>query len=187
MVSSGEIVREHSGHVAVCCSAIGASPVQRGTDGPAARGAQRQLSSPRVLQWSARGKVALGVLFGRSGNHLMQIAGEYSILSSAVSSCVNVTLCRGDPGDALQMDVSTLREKAREAIQNGKLPTRSPDSTMGGPGCGEACALCGETLPRNQMELEAVFGEIPEMHKYHLHPRCFAAWECEREGRTSPE
>jgi len=100
-----------------------------------------------------------------------------------------VTLCRGDLGDALQMDVSTLREKAREAIQNGKLPTRSPDSTMGGPGCGEACALCGETLRRHQMELEAVFrqdGEIPETHKYHLHPRCFAAWECEREGRTSP-
>jgi hypothetical protein len=143
-----------------------------------------------VLQWSARGKVALRVLFGRSGNYLMQIVGEYPILASAVSSYVNVTLCRGDLGDALQMDVSTLREKAREAIQNGKLPTRSPDSTMGGPGCGEACALCGETLPRNQMELEAVFrqdGEIPETHKYHLHPRCFAAWECEREGRTSPE
>jgi hypothetical protein len=32
--------------------------VQRGTDGPAARGARRQLASPRVLQWSASGKVA---------------------------------------------------------------------------------------------------------------------------------
>ena len=33
------------------------------------------------------------------------------------------------------------------------------------------------------MELEAEFrqeGEIPELHKYHLHPRCFAAWEYER-------
>ena len=34
------------------------------------------------------------------------------------------------------------------------------------------------------MELEAEFrrdGEIPELHKYHLHPRCFmAAWEFER-------
>jgi hypothetical protein len=33
------------------------------------------------------------------------------------------------------------------------------------------------------MELEAVFrqdGEIPEAHKYHLHPRCFMAWESER-------
>ena len=81
------------------------------------------------------------------------------------------------------MDDSSLREKAREAIQNGKLPAGSPDRIMGGPGCGEACALCGETLRRNRMELEAEFrqdGDIPESHKYHLHPRCFAAWECER-------
>jgi len=84
-----------------------------------------------------------------------------------------------------------LQAKAREAIQNGKLPMRSPDSTMGGPGCGEACAICGETLRRTQMELEAEFrqdGEIPELHKYHLHPRCFAAWEFERSkgGDASP-
>jgi len=82
------------------------------------------------------------------------------------------------------MDDSALREKAREAIQNGKLPTRSPDSIKGGPGCGEACALCGETLRRNEMELEPEFkaeGEVPELHKYHLHPRCLMAWECERE------
>ena len=68
------------------------------------------------------------------------------------------------------MDDRPLHEKAREAIQNGKLPTRSPDRIMGGPGCGEACALCGETLRRNRMELEAEFrvdGEIHELHKYH--------------------
>jgi len=83
------------------------------------------------------------------------------------------------------MDDSILREKARAAIQNGKLPTRSPDRTMGGPGCNEACAICGETVRRTQMELEAEFsqdGEAPELHKYHLHPRCFAAWEFEREA-----
>jgi hypothetical protein len=81
------------------------------------------------------------------------------------------------------LDESTLREKAREAIQNGKLPTRSPDRIMGGPGCGEACALCGETLRRTQTELEPEFwqdGEAPESHKYHLHPRCFVVWESER-------
>src|SRR2546427_12162256 len=80
------------------------------------------------------------------------------------------------------MDDSSLREKAREAIQNGKLPARSPDRILGGPGGGEACALCGETLRRNRMELEAEFrveGEIHELDKYHLHPCCFAAWERE--------
>src|SRR2546426_4750631 len=57
-VSSGEIVREHSGHVAVRCSAIGASPMRRETDGPDARRARRQLASPRVLQWPSSGRIA---------------------------------------------------------------------------------------------------------------------------------
>lgn len=93
----------------------------------------------------------------------------------------------------LPIDDSTLREKARKAIQNGKLPTHSPLRVMGGPGCGEAFALCGEALLlRNQMELEPEFmndGEIPELHKYHLHPRCFMAWECERakDGQSGQE
>jgi hypothetical protein len=93
------------------------------------------------------------------------------------------------------MDASILREKAREAVQNGKLPARSPDRITGGPGCGEACALCGQTVQRSRMELEPEFrqdGEIPaasreleaEVHKYHLHPRCFAAWECERDASS---
>ena len=81
------------------------------------------------------------------------------------------------------LDGIRLREQAREAIENGKLPARSPDRIMGGPGCGEACALCGRTLGRIQMELEAEYrqdGEAPELHKYHLHPLCYAAWEFER-------
>jgi hypothetical protein len=81
------------------------------------------------------------------------------------------------------MDESILREKAREALQNAKLPARGPDGTTRGPGCGEACAICGETVRRTQMELEAEFrhdGEMRQPHKYHLHPRCFMAWEFER-------
>jgi hypothetical protein len=91
------------------------------------------------------------------------------------------------------MDDNTLREKALEAIKNGKLPTRSPDRIMGGPGCGEACAVCGETVRRSQIELEAEFrpkSEAPaasrrleaELDKYHLHPCCFMAWEFELLG-----
>lgn len=80
------------------------------------------------------------------------------------------------------MDDGPLREKAHKAILNGTVPTRSPDSTVGGPGCGEACVLCGEIVSRNQMELEPEFredGEAPELHKYHLHPRCYTALEFE--------
>jgi hypothetical protein len=81
------------------------------------------------------------------------------------------------------MDDSALREKAREAIQNGHLPTRRPDGTTGGPGCGDACAICGESVRRNQMELEAEFrhnSEATEVGKHHFHPLCYLAWEFER-------
>jgi len=108
---------------------------------------------------------------------------ERLILSPSGISYVDVTWCRDDLGDTLQVDDSILREKAREAIENGKLPTQYPERIMGGPGCGDMCAICGETLPRNQMELEPEFrldGAIAESHKYHLHPRCFMAWELER-------
>src|SRR5438132_12813426 len=58
MVSSGEIVREHSGHVAGCGSAIEAPRWQRGTDGPAARGHDASSRHPGWLQGLASGRIA---------------------------------------------------------------------------------------------------------------------------------
>jgi len=54
------------------------------------------------------------------------------------------------------MDDSTLHdETAREAIQNGRRPTRSSGSTMGDPQRGEVSANCGETAWRTRIEPEA--------------------------------
>ncbi len=47
-----------------------------------------------------------------------------------------------------------LGERAREAIRSGKLPARRPDRTLGGPGSQVHCAVCGELILRNQLELE---------------------------------
>jgi hypothetical protein len=80
-------------------------------------------------------------------------------------------------------DDCTLRAKAREALQNGKLPTRKPDRTLGGLGRGGACALCGEALTPTGMEIEMEFGRKRTTRRldiYHLHPRCFVAWELVR-------
>jgi hypothetical protein len=77
-------------------------------------------------------------------------------------------------------DDCTLRAKAREALESGKLPTRKPDRTLGGLGRGGACALCGELLTPTGMEIEIEFGgnrTTPRLDTYLLHPRCFAAWE----------
>jgi hypothetical protein len=92
-------------------------------------------------------------------------------------------------------DELILRDKAREAIRSGKLPAKKPDRTFGGPSSGAVCALCGDAIPRQQAELEIEFdsyGVMPGSAHYHLHPRCFAAWEFERTkvegtGQSHPE
>ena len=80
-------------------------------------------------------------------------------------------------------DEQILRGKAREVIQSGKLPSRPPDRTWGGPGVGAPCTVCGLPVKRDELEFEIQFahdGDNPGLDKFHLHVRCFAAWEFER-------
>ena len=82
-------------------------------------------------------------------------------------------------------DESTLREKAREVIQAGKLPDRRPDRTRGGLGAGSDCIICNATLKPHEIEFEIEFvgnGNKAGLDKYHVHLRCFAAWELERDN-----
>ena len=79
-------------------------------------------------------------------------------------------------------DEPILREKAREAIRRG-LTTRKPDRTYGGPGSEVPCAVCGQVVKREEMELEIEFNRDSAeagSNRYYFHPRCFAAWEFER-------
>jgi hypothetical protein len=77
-------------------------------------------------------------------------------------------------------DESILRKNAREAIYQGRLPRTRPDrTTLVGTGSGAACAICGDTVNRDQTELEIEF-EHAELVKYSLHAKCFSAWEFER-------
>jgi hypothetical protein len=83
------------------------------------------------------------------------------------------------------MDEETVRAKARSVIQNGKLPSRAPDRTWGGPGVGALCVICDLPVRPTEMEFEIQFqrnGENPGLDKYHVHIRCFAAWEFERQS-----
>jgi hypothetical protein len=81
-------------------------------------------------------------------------------------------------------DEVVLRARARSAIQDGKLPTRAPDRTWGGPGLGVACAICELPVKKDEMEFEIEFARDGNLDtgldKYHVHIRCFAAWEFER-------
>ena len=83
-------------------------------------------------------------------------------------------------------DEAILREKARVVIQNGKLPSRPPDRTWGGPGVGATCTVCELPVTTQEMEFEIQFARDAKqgleagLDKYHVHIRCFAAWEFER-------
>ena len=93
--------------------------------------------------------------------------------------CSGCVVC----GDIQMPDEGILREKARAAVKNGKLPARRPDRTWGGPGVGAACAVCERPVGRDELEFEIQFahdGSNPGLDKYHVHLRCFAAWEFER-------
>jgi hypothetical protein len=77
----------------------------------------------------------------------------------------------------------SLREKARATIENGKLPRRRPDRTWGGPGVGAPCTVCGDPVTSSQIEFEIQFTQDGSggLDKFHVHIRCFAAWEFERQ------
>jgi hypothetical protein len=79
-------------------------------------------------------------------------------------------------------DEHFLREKARAVVQQGKLPARSPDRVWGGPGVGASCTICGEPVTKDEKEFEIQFEQDGGggLDKFHVHIRCFAAWEFER-------
>jgi hypothetical protein len=79
-------------------------------------------------------------------------------------------------------DEIALRAQARKAVQGGKLPARSPDRVWGGPGVDAPCAVCTLPVGKGEMEFEVQFEQAGGggLDKFHLHRRCFAAWEFER-------
>ena len=80
-------------------------------------------------------------------------------------------------------DEAILRQQAKAALEAGKMPSRSPDRTWGGPGVGAPCSVCGKPVRADELEFEIQFardGDNPGLDKFHVHLRCFAAWEFER-------
>ena len=80
-------------------------------------------------------------------------------------------------------DEPILREKAREALYSGRMPTRRPDRTWSGPGVGASCSVCELPITEDQLEFEIQFPRddaAPGLGAVHVHMRCFAAWEFER-------
>lgn len=79
-------------------------------------------------------------------------------------------------------DESVLRARVREAMKTGNLPDHRPEHVWGGPGSGESCAVCGERVDKEDVELEVQFtpNQGAGATNYHVHAKCFAVWELER-------
>ena len=87
-----------------------------------------------------------------------------------------------DDADASVSPDGPLREKARRAIEAGDLPNRYPNRTWGGRGSGARCIVCGVPVMPEETELETEFARDygSGADTFHMHVRCFAAWELER-------
>jgi hypothetical protein len=80
-------------------------------------------------------------------------------------------------------DEAILRVKAREAIRTGRLPARRPDRTWSGPGVGFSCAVCERLVRRHDREVQIRLSTAwprARIGTFHVHLRCFAAWEFKR-------
>jgi hypothetical protein len=81
------------------------------------------------------------------------------------------------------MDDALLRERARSAIREGKLPAGAPHRTWGGPGSGVPCVVCELPVSRDGMGFQVQFvpgRDAPPVDVYHVHTGCYTAWEVER-------
>ena len=76
-----------------------------------------------------------------------------------------------------------IRALARAILHAGLMPRRDPEGTWGGMGIDVPCAICGELIGPDQATYELQFrreGKADALDRFHLHLRCFAAWEMER-------
>ena len=86
-------------------------------------------------------------------------------------------------------DEKILRAKAREAIRTGKLPSRRPDRTWGGPGVGAPARCAASPYHEGSVGVRDPVRPRrcnPGLDKFHIHVRCFAAWEFERDRDGRP-
>jgi hypothetical protein len=82
------------------------------------------------------------------------------------------------------VETSTLRLTIRSKLADGRLPRNSIPRIWGGPGNGEECDACEETIPKSQFVMEGLASEGGR--GVQLHVKCFYLWEDERRNADSP-
>ncbi|HET9395409.1 MAG TPA: hypothetical protein VFO36_05085, partial [Nitrospiraceae bacterium] len=81
------------------------------------------------------------------------------------------------------IDEAALSNIAREAVEAEKLPNRTPSRIWGGTGFWTQCAICGTLVNADELGYELQFledGDFSAPTEYHVHVRCYTAWDQER-------
>ena len=77
------------------------------------------------------------------------------------------------------MERDALRALIREKLTDGRLPHDSIPRVWGGPGAGETCHACGDTIPKTEFVMEGVASDNGKV-AIQLHVICFGLWNEER-------
>jgi hypothetical protein len=80
--------------------------------------------------------------------------------------------------NAMLVSHPSLRQQARQRIDEGRLTTVAPGRTFGGPGSNCPCAVCDETIAPSELEYEVAASAGAQ----HFHIACFTAWFLESKG-----
>jgi hypothetical protein len=72
-----------------------------------------------------------------------------------------------------------LKALAIERIRRNVLPAQVPKSIWAGPGSGEPCSLCEQTIAKTDMEYELDTSASNSHMTVRLHLRCHALWQLE--------
>ena len=80
------------------------------------------------------------------------------------------------------MDNPTLRILIRDKLADGRLPHDHIPRMWGGPGNGETCDGCGETVTKTQMLMEGLTKDSgAQSSGVQFHITCFHVWDVERQ------
>ena len=79
------------------------------------------------------------------------------------------------------MDDALVRERVRDMLATGRLPSTDPVKLWAGPSMAKPCSVCGAAI-RTTTEYELDFNPPVTLV---LHPRCYAIWNEERRRDTS--
>jgi hypothetical protein len=80
-----------------------------------------------------------------------------------------------------EKDSGALRARARERIEQGRLPRARALRTWGGRGSGLSCDLCDAPITGDEPEFELQLDAIPSGETVRLHRLCHTLWNEARE------